>query len=71
MTKILFELSEKDINSLTNKVNHFPKHSKIVTTKKKRTILQPQVRKANEMAEKCIDLILTSYPIKSDLSQVC
>jgi len=71
MTKILLKLSEKEFNNLTNKVNNFPKHSKIITTKKKRTILQPQVRKANEMAEKCIDLILTTYPLKSDLSHVC
>lgn len=48
----------------------YPKHPKILTTKKKRTMLQLQTRKANELAEKCIDQVITNYPIDYDQSHV-
>lgn len=36
---------------------------KIITTKKKRTILQVQASKSNVLAEKCIDQVITNTSI--------
>jgi hypothetical protein len=59
----LRDLELSDIDKYSTDLSLFPHHRNIHTTKKKRTILQPQTRKANELVEKCIDMIMTNYVI--------
>lgn len=46
-----------------NELNIYPKHTNILTTKKKRTIMQAQVSKSNELQSKCIDQIISNLDI--------
>ncbi len=65
------QISKSEIDKLINTVRVYPKHPKIITTKKKRTILQVQYRKVNDLAQKSIDQVITNYPLDYDLSHVC
>ena len=51
-------------------VQIYPKHPKLITTKKKRTILQVQIRKVNELAEKSIDQVITNYPVNYNVCHI-
>jgi hypothetical protein len=61
---------EEDIKKIRNKITShlsiFPKHDKIFTTKKKRTILQVQTHKTNELKEVCIDQIFSTFEILNE-----
>lgn len=41
----------------------FPANSSVITTRKKRTYLQPQYKKADKVIESCKDHIITTLPI--------
>jgi len=63
-------LFPENSNLLFRTVHIYPKHPKIYTTKKKRTILQVQTRKVNDLAEKCIDQVITNYYLDFNKSHV-
>lgn len=65
------QVSERYIDEVINSIRTYPKHPKIITTKKKRTILQVQIRKVNDLAQKSIDQVITNYPLDYNLSHVC
>lgn len=54
----------------SGKIGIYPRHPKMITTKKKRTIMQPQVKKVNELKELCIDQILSSLKFHHEESHI-